>query len=83
MTKIYDNGAYLLGRKKDIYEIALTRANDDQAALELLYKLKDYDDESILSIDYLHPLGYNITEWKSKDAINKGGKENETRNYLQ
>ena len=32
MTKIYDNGAYLLGRKKDIYEMALTRANDDQAA---------------------------------------------------
>lgn len=82
MTKIYDNGTHLLGRKKDIYEMALTRANDDQAALELLYELKDYDDESILCIDYSHPLGYNITEWKSKDAINKGGKENETRNYL-
>ena len=77
MTKIYDNGTYLLGRKKDIYEMALTRANDDQAALELLYELKDYDDESILSIDYSHPLGYSITEWKSNDIINKGGKENE------
>ena len=75
MTKIYDNGTYLLGRKKDIYEMALTRANDDQTALELLYELKDYDDESILSIDYSHPLGYSITEWKSKDIINKGGKE--------
>ena len=82
MTKIYDNGTYLLGHKKDIYEMALTHANDDQAALELLYEIKDYDDESILSIDYLHPLGYSITEWKSKDIINKGGKENETRNYL-
>ena len=82
MTKIYDNGTYLLGRKKDIYEMALTRANDDQAALELLYELKDYEDESILSIDYSHPLGYSITEWKSKDIINKGGKENETRNNL-
>ena len=77
MTKIYDNGTYLLGRKKDIYEMALTHANDDQAALELLYELKDYDDESILSIDYSLPLGYSIIEWKSKDAINKGGKENE------
>lgn len=77
MTKIYDNGTYLLGRKKDIYEMALVHANDDQGILELLYELKDYDDESILCIDYSHPLGYNITEWKSKDAINKGGKENE------
>lgn len=74
MTKIYDNGAYLLGRKKDIYEMTLTHANDDQTALELLYELKDYDDESILSIDYSHPLGYSIIEWKSKDLINKGGK---------
>ena len=82
MTKIYDNGTYLLGRKKDIYEMALTHANDDQTALELLYELKDYDDESILCIDYSLPLGYSITEWKSKDIINKGGKENETRNYL-
>ena len=82
MTKIYDNGTYLLGRKKDIYEMALPHANDDPTALELLYEIKDYDDESILSIDYLHPLGYSITEWKSKDIINKGGKENETRNYL-
>ena len=82
MTKIYDNGTYLLGRKKDIYEMALTRANDDQAALELLYELKDYDDDSILSIDYLHLLGYSIIEWKNKDIINKGGEENETRNNL-
>lgn len=82
MTKIYDNGTCLLGRKKNIYGIALTRANDDQAALELLYEIKDYDDESILCIDYSNPLGYSITEWKSKDVINKGGKENETRNYL-
>ena len=69
MTKIYDNGTYLLGRKKDIYEMALTHANDDDAtALELLYELKDYSDESILCIDYSLPLGYNIIEWKSKDC---------------
>ena len=82
MTKIYDNGTYLLGRKKDIYEMTIPHANDDQEALELLYELKDYDDESILCIDYSNPLGYSIIEWKSKDVINKGGKENETRNNL-
>ena len=82
MTKIYDNGTYLLGRKKDIYEMTIPHVNDDQEALELLYELKDYDDESILCIDYSNPLGYSIIEWKSKDALNKGGKENETRNNL-
>lgn len=69
MTKIYDNGTYLLGRKKDIYEMALPRANDDQEALELLYELKDYDDESILCIDYSNPLGYSIIEWKSNNVL--------------
>ena len=69
MTKIYDNGTYLLGRKKDIYEVAIPRANDDQAALELLYELKDYDDESILCIDYSNPLGYSIIEWKSNNVL--------------
>lgn len=69
MTKIYDNGTYLLGRKKDIYEMAIPRANDDQAALELLYELKDYDDESILCIDYSNPLGYSIIEWKSNNVL--------------
>ena len=69
MTKIYDNGTYLLGRKKDIYEMTLPRVNDDRTALELLYELKDYDDESILCIDYLNPLGYSIIEWTSKDVL--------------
>ena len=71
MTKIYDNGTYLLGRKKDIYEMTLAQIvedNDDQEALELLYELKDYDDESILCIDYSNPLGYSIIEWKGKDV---------------
>lgn len=72
MNKLYDNGEILLGRKKDvvnqIYNTMLEEENDEEYT-EILEDIKDFEDNTILAINYDNGMGYSIDYWDEKDVI--------------
>jgi hypothetical protein len=72
MNKLYDNGEILLGRKKDIvnqiYNNMLEEENDEEYT-EILEEIKDFEDNTILAIDYDNGMGYSIDYWEDKDEV--------------
>ena len=72
MNKLYDNGEILLGRKKDvvnqIYNTMLEEENDEEYT-EILEDIKDFEDNTILAINYDNGMGYSIDWWEEKDEV--------------
>lgn len=72
MNKLYDNGEILLGRKKDvvnqIYNNMLEEENDEEYT-EILEDIKDFEDNTIIAINYDNGMGYSIDVWDEKDVI--------------
>ena len=72
MNKLYDNGEILLGRKKDvvnqIYNNMLEEENDEEYT-EILEDIKDFEDNTILAINYDNGMGYSIDWWEEKDEV--------------
>jgi hypothetical protein len=72
MNKLYDNGEILLGRKKDIvnqiYNNMLVEENDEEYT-EILEDIKDFEDNTILAINYDNGMGYSIDVWEEKDEV--------------
>jgi hypothetical protein len=72
MNKIYDNGALMIGRAKDILEYADLEKIDNEEILEIIKELKDLikiDKDIIVYIDYENPMSYTINYWTSKNII--------------
>lgn len=69
MNKIYDNGYYLLGKVKYILDYADMESIDDEIAMEMLEDLKEYNEESIVCINYSNGMGYLVNAFDENDII--------------
>lgn len=73
--KIYDNGTRLLGMvmnlKRYITEkyIVLNIEDLDEEMTDILEELEEYDENSIVCINYDFGMGYLIDEWKESDKL--------------
>ena len=76
MNKIYDNSEYILGTAKQLKLYCKESLNDfpcisgDSEILDLLDNIKDYDDNTILCINYACGMGsYIVASFDGKDYI--------------
>ena len=71
MNNIYDNGEMLLGRVDDIIKyINIHQENwDEDVAKEILEEIKDYENDTILAINYDNGMGWCLDCWTRKDII--------------
>ncbi len=69
MNKIYDNGEILLGKVKDIIEYTKKQGTIDEEMEEILQDLKDFEDNTIIAINYDNGMGYTIDYWDEKDIL--------------
>lgn len=71
MNNIYDNGEMLLGRVDDIIKyINIHQENwDEDVAKEILEEIKDYENDTILVINYDNGMGWRLDYWTRKDII--------------
>ena len=72
---VYDNGEYLLGKNKNVidylYNQILNEDIEDEVAHEILDELGNIDYNSIVVINYNHPMGYSIEYFTYDDIVNK------------
>ena len=72
MNRVYDNGAIMLGNKKDIvnqiYNNMLVEENDEEY-MEILKDLEELSNETIVAINYDCGMGYTIDYWHEDDII--------------
>lgn len=75
-NSLYDNGECLLGQVSVIKKYIYENFKDYE---DLLKDLKDYDNNSIVVINYDHMgyLGYSIDEFTSSDIIYVESKDSE------
>lgn len=78
-NSLYDNGECLLGQVSVIKKYIYENFKDYEDYEDLLKDLKDYDNNSIVVINYDHMgyLGYSIDEFTSSDIIYIENKESE------
>lgn len=78
-NSLYDNGECLLGQVSVIKKYIYENFKDYEDYEDLLKDLKDYDNNSIVVINYDHMgyLGYSIDEFTSSDIIYIESKESE------
>lgn len=69
MNNIYDNGEILLGKVKDIIEYTKKQETIDEETEEILQDLKDFEDNTIVAINYDNGMGYSIDYWDEKDIL--------------
>ena len=73
--KIYDNGTRLLGRVMDLKRyiiekyIVLNIEDLDEEMANILEELEEYEESSIVCINYDFGMGYLIDEWKESDEV--------------
>ena len=79
MNKIYDNGNCLLGQVSVIKKYIHNEFKDCEDYEDLLKDLENYDNNSIVVINYDHMgyLGYSIDEFTRSDTIYVEDKESE------
>lgn len=72
---VYDNGEYLLGKVKNVIDYInnqiLNEEIDDEEAIEILTELGTLSPDTIVSINYNHPMGYSYEYWDYDDIVNK------------
>lgn len=78
-NSLYDNGNCLLGQVSVIKKYIYENFKDYEDYEDLLKELNNYDEDSIVVINYDHMgyLGYSIDEFTSSDIIYIESKESE------
>ena len=68
---IYDNGERILGKIIDVKEHICRYAEDIADVKEIIEELEDYDEDTIVVVNYNHPMGCYMLEsyWKNSDKI--------------
>ena len=76
MNKVYDNGYRLIGTKKDLekYCNKLIKESDDEEIIDLaketIEEIKDFEDNTIIAINYENTMGLYVDEvWKERDEV--------------
>ena len=75
MQNIYDNGRLCLGEVGKIRQQLIDNAEETWEIEDILEELKEFEDNTIVAINYDNGMGYTIDYWSSKDMVKKGGEE--------
>ena len=69
MQNIYDNGRLCLGEVGKIRQQLINNAEETWEIEDILEELKEFEDNTIVAINYDNGMGYSIEYWTTKDII--------------
>lgn len=69
MQNIYDNGRLCLGEVGKIRQQLIDNAEETWEIEDILEELKEFEDNTIVAINYDNSMGYSIEYWTTKDII--------------
>ena len=69
MQNIYDNGRVCLGEVGKIRQQLIDNAEETWEIEDILEELKEFEDNTIVAINYDNGMGYSIEYWTTKDII--------------
>lgn len=69
MKNIYDNGRLCLGEVGKIRQQLIDNAEETWEIEDILEELKEFEDNTIVAINYDNGMGYSIEYWTTKDII--------------
>lgn len=69
MKEIYDNGRVCLGEVGKIRQQLIDNAEETWEIEDILAELKEFEDNTIVAINYDNGMGYSIEYWTTKDII--------------
>ena len=69
MQNIYDNGRLCLGEVGKIRQQLVDNAEETWEIEDILEELKEFEDNTIVAINYDNSMGYSIEYWTTKDII--------------
>ena len=69
MQNIYDNGRLCLGEVGKIRQQLIDNAEGTWEIEDILEELKEFEDNTIVAINYDNGMGYSIEYWTTKDII--------------
>ena len=69
MKNIYDNGRLCLGEVGKIRQQLIDNAEETWEIEDILEELKEFEDNTIVAINYDNSMGYSIEYWTTKDII--------------
>ena len=69
MQNIYDNGRLCLGEVGKIRQQLIDNADETWEIEDILAELKEFEDNTIVAINYDNGMGYSIEYWTTKDII--------------
>lgn len=72
MQNIYDNGRLCLGEVGKIRQQLIDNAEETWEIEDILEELKEFEDNTIVAINYDNSMGYSIEYWTTKDIITQG-----------
>ena len=70
MQNIYDNGRLCLGEVGKIRQQLTDNAEETWEIEDILEELKEFEDNTIVAINYDNGMGYSIEYWTTKDKMN-------------
>ena len=69
MNKVYDNGSMVLGTIYNVKEYLCRNCEDLEDIKELVEDLENYDEDTIVAINYDCGMGYTISCWRENDSV--------------
>ena len=69
MKEIYDNGRLCLGEVGKIRQQLINNAEETWEIEDILEELKEFEDNTIVAINYDNGMGYSIEYWTKKDIL--------------
>ena len=69
MQNVYDNGRLCLGEVGKIRQQLIDNAEETWEIEDILEELKEFEDNTIVAINYDNGMGYSIEYWTTKDII--------------
>ena len=69
MQNIYDNGRLCLGEVGKIRQQLIDNAEETWEIEDILEELKEFEDNTIVAINYDNGMGYSIEYWTTIDII--------------
>lgn len=69
MKEIYDNGRVCLGEVGKIKQDLIDNGAETWEIDDIFEELKEFEDNTIVAINYDNGMGYSIEYWTTKDII--------------
>ena len=70
MKEIYDNGRVCLGEVGKIKQDLIDNGAETWEIEDILEELKEFEDNTIVAINYDNGMGYSIEYWTTRDKVN-------------